>query len=281
MKKHIIITTFILASAVIAAQGQTIPTAGSGAGAFRAGVNDYSTTPTFGVGSAGFDSNTLGWLNSGADSVFMQMIQFDVTGFETDLNDSSNTITLNLSSVNDLAGGTSYSVWLAAQSSVDVQSQGDGGGNGLLATAALPATGTKIADITATGSFDYDVTSLLQGLDFSSDKQLYFRVQVDEPTTNPGGLALGDAPLDGSTLTITTSGGGDGNIGYIKIVPSGSNVNLTFRVQQTTDLGTIPFTDVPSEDITITENAFGEADIDVNVGDPAPAQVFFRIAAGQ
>jgi hypothetical protein len=132
------------------------------------------------------------------------MIQFDVTGNEAALNNPGNTITLNFGGVTSFGTATSTSLYFAALSNVDVRDQGNGGGNGLLASAALMDSGTLVqSGITATGSANYDVTALLQGLDFSTNKQVYFRFEIDAPTTSPGAVVnTGNGNFAASTLTI-------------------------------------------------------------------------------
>lgn len=192
---------FVLTSS---AWAQVITSAGSGDGGFRVTVNDPFGSPSFGTGSASFTANTFGWPNSGDNTFnFYSMVQFDVTGFESALNDTNNTITLNLSSITNLFGVTQAGIYFSTVSSIDAQTQGNGGANGLLTSAALPSTGTAIdTNITTNGSFDYDVTSILQSLDYSTNKQVYFRLQVIAPTSTPGINQLGTVDLSASTLTI-------------------------------------------------------------------------------
>lgn len=186
---------------IIGAQ-TVINTAGSGSGAFAVNVEAPFGSASFVNASASFASTNLGWRNNGSDGAFAQMIQFTVTGNEAALNDLGNTVTLTLDSITALGGSSSLSVWFASSSAVDARSQGDGGANGLLATAALPTTGLLIGSVSSTGQHVFDVTSMVQSLDFSTNKQLYFRVQVAGPTSNPGSSPLGFASLDGSTLSI-------------------------------------------------------------------------------
>lgn len=206
MKKCVLVLGLLSSSILLNGQS-IISTAGSGAGAFRTQVNDYSTSPSFVTGSATFGDGTVGWANSGGDWAFMQMLQFDMAGFESSLN-SGNDITLTLDSFQNLKGGTEYSVWFATLSNVDIRSQGNGGGNGILGAdplrdmASMPITGTKVGTITSIGSFDFDVTSILSSLDYSTDKHVYFRVQVDLPGTNPGVGSLGTAILADSVITV-------------------------------------------------------------------------------
>lgn len=202
MKK---LLTFALAFAfTTTAWSQVITSAGSGDGGFRVSVQNPFTSPSFNSGSASFTANTFGWPNSGDNTFnFYQMVQFDVTGFEADLNDTNNTITLNLDSISNLFGVSQAGIYFSTLSSVDARGQGNGGANGLLTSAALPTTGTAIdTNITTNGTFDYDVTSILQSLDYSTNKQVYFRLQVIAPTSTPGPNQLGTVDLSASTLTI-------------------------------------------------------------------------------
>lgn len=201
--KKILALTLALAFTT-SAWAQVISSAGSGSGGFRVTVQDPFSSPSFSSGSASFSANTFGWPNSGSNTFnFYQMVQFDVTGFESDLNDSGNTITLNLNSITNLFGVSQAGIYFSTLSSIDAQGQGNGGANGLLASAALPSTGTAIdTNITTNGSFDYDVTSILQSLDYSTNKQVYFRLQVIAPTSSPGINQLGTVDLNASTLTI-------------------------------------------------------------------------------
>ncbi len=202
MKK--LLTFFLAFAFTTSAWAQVITSAGGGLGGFRVQVLDPFGSPSFSSGSSNFSANTFGWPNSGVNTFnFYQMVQFDVTGFEADLNDTDNTITLNLSSISNLLGVSQAGIYFSTVSSIDAQGQGNGGANGLLASAALPTTGTAIdTNITTNGSFDYDVTSILQGLDYSTTKQVYFRLQVIAPTSTPGVNQLGTVDLSASTLTI-------------------------------------------------------------------------------
>jgi hypothetical protein len=205
MKIKTPLMTLLMSAFALSLHGQiTVTTAGLGTGAFRVQIDDPFGTQSFGGSSANFDSNLFGWQNSGNNAAFSQMIQFDVTGNEAALNNAGNTITLDFGGVTSFGTATSTSLYFAALSNVDVRSQGNAGGNGLLASAALMDSGTLVqSGITATGSANYDVTALLQGLDFSTNTQVYFRFEIDAPTTSPGNVAnTGAGNFAASTLTI-------------------------------------------------------------------------------
>jgi hypothetical protein len=203
MKKMKMILMSVALCGAMAVQAQTIINTAGNSGAFRVLITDPFGTQSFSNGSASFTSGIFGWQNSGGNAAFSQMIQFDVTGAETALN-SGNTVTLTLNDVTSYGASTSASVYFAALSNVDVQDQGDGGGNGLLASAALMGAGTLVqSGITSTGQLQYDVTTIVQSLDYSSNKHLYFRFEMDAPTTSPGAATnTGSTSFNASTLTI-------------------------------------------------------------------------------
>ena len=195
--KKLILSLLAISMGGLLANAQTIiGTDGFG----RYQINDYLTSPSFSSGSWGPGQGTFGFNPGGTgDHTWAQFLQFDAQGSEALFN-AATTFSLSLST--DFAnGGRSYTIFANA-GNADIAAATAGfnminnttgvSGNVALGGTAIVTGSTSGGEITVSSAA---LDTFLSGVDFDSNRFVYFTFVGDTSSTAGGTVALGNSSL--------------------------------------------------------------------------------------
>jgi hypothetical protein len=193
MKKSLMILSLLASACVLPAQ-ITINTSGT----YRSLVADPFGGNTYVAGSFS-DQGGLGWKNSGENETFHSFMHFDLSS-QPGVDWSTSSVTLNVDGFS--SGVATASLWLADLTDINASTLNYSFFNNPIGNAIAPRDGGSLVTVNP-GNTSYDITSIIQSLSVTgSTDQLYFRFQVDAPTSTPGGGTAVFPNLDASSLTI-------------------------------------------------------------------------------